>query len=57
MTCLMNLCHKGCICKRCNSGKNVLGRMDNWKKGDDYMLEKKGNGGEFEWKIMVEPHL
>ena len=34
-----------------------LGRMDNWKKGDDYMLEKKGNGGEFEWKIMVEPHL
>ena len=21
------------------------------------MLEKKGNGGEFEWKIMVEPHL
>ena len=31
--------------------------MDNWKKGDDYMLEKKGNGGEFEWKIMVEPHL
>ena len=34
-----------------------LGRMDNWKKGDNYPLEENENGGEFEWKIMVEPHL